>query len=97
MNELQYFSQDDPADVQGFRTIPATLPGHPYMGAWWPAAHIIGYEHAFVHAVKDFLDALAGDKKIEPNLWDGVKIMQVLNAAMLSDKEARKVNVSEIS
>ena len=96
MNELQYFSQDDPADVQGFRTIPATLPGHPYIDAWWPPAHIIGYEHAFSHAVKDFLEALAGDMKIEPNLWDGVKIMQVLNAAVLSDKERRRVDVSEI-
>jgi predicted dehydrogenase len=96
MNELQYFSQDDPAAVQGFRTIPATLPEHPYMSAWWPPAHIIGYEHAFAHAVKDFLEAMAEDKKIYPNLWDGVKIMQVLNAAMLSDKEGRKVNTAEI-
>jgi len=96
MNELEYYNMDDPDNVQGFRTIPATLSGHPYMDAWWPPAHIIGYEHTFAHAVKDFLEALAGDKKVTPSLWDGVKIMQVLEAAILSDKEGRKVKVSEI-
>jgi len=96
MNELEYYNMDDPEPVQGFRTIPATLGGHPYVDAWWPPAHIIGYEHTFSHAVKDFLKALAGDKKVTPNLWDGAKIMQVLDAAILSDKEGRKVKVSEI-
>ncbi|MCL2703168.1 MAG: Gfo/Idh/MocA family oxidoreductase [Defluviitaleaceae bacterium] len=96
MNELQYFNMDDHDDLQGFRTVPATLPGHPYVSAWWPPAHIIGYEHTFAHAVKDFLEALAGDRKIEPNLWDGVKIMKVLEAGILSDREARRVDVSEV-
>ncbi|MCL2400238.1 MAG: Gfo/Idh/MocA family oxidoreductase [Defluviitaleaceae bacterium] len=96
MNELEYYNMDDPDPVQGFRTIPITLGSHPYIDAWWPPAHIIGYEHTFVHAIKDFLEALAGGKKITPNLWDGVKIMQVLEAATLSDKEGRLVKVSEI-
>ena len=96
LNELQYYSMDDPGPVQGFRTIPITLGGHPYIDAWWPPAHIIGYEHTFAHAVKDFLEALAGDKKITPNLWDGAKIMQVLDAAVLSDTEGRRVKVSEL-
>jgi len=96
MNELQYFDMADDEAVAGFRTIPATQGSHPYVGAWWPPAHIIGYEHTFAHAVKDFLEALAADKKIEPNLWDGAKIMQVLDAATMSDKEGRKVKVAEI-
>jgi len=96
MNELQYYNMDDPEAVQGFRTIPTTLGAHPYASAWWPPAHIIGYEHTFAHAVKDFMEALATDKKIEPNLWDGVKIMQVLDAAIKSDAEGRKVNVADI-
>jgi len=96
MNEIQYYNKDDPNAVQGFRTIPTTLGEHPYAAAWWPPAHIIGYEHTFAHAVKDFMEALATDKKIEPNLWDGVKIMQVLDAAILSDAEGRRVNVSDM-
>ena len=96
MNEIQYFNMEDPEAVQGFRTIPTTLGAHPYASAWWPPAHIIGYEHTFAHAVKDFLEALAADKKVEPNLWDGARIMQVLDAAVLSDAEERKVKVSDI-
>ena len=96
MNELQYFDMNDEEAVQGFRTIPATQGSHPYVSAWWPPAHIIGYEHTFAHAVKDYLEALAGDKKIEPNLHDGAKIMQVLEAAQISDKEGRKVKVGDI-
>ena len=96
MNELQYCNLEDPENIQGFRTIPATLPGHPYMEAWWPPAHIIGYEHTFANAVKDFVCALSADKKIEPNLHDGAKIMQVLEAAQMSDKEGRRVCVGEV-
>ena len=96
MNELQYFNMDEPVALQGFRTIPATQGDHPYISAWWPTAHIIGYEHTFAHAVKDFLEALATDKKIEPNLFDGAKIMQVLEAGIVSNKEGRRVEVKEI-
>ena len=96
MNELQYFSQDDRPELQGFRDVPTTMAQHPYLSAWWPTAHIIGYEHTFAHAVKDFLEALAAGEQMTPNLRDGVKIMQVLDAGILSDKEGRRVEVAEI-
>ena len=50
--------------AQGFRTIIATEPFHPYMSHWWPPGHIIGYEHGFVHAAADFLEAIA-EKQID--------------------------------
>ena len=82
MNELQYLDLDDPADEQGFRTILVTNSTHPYVGAWWPPGHIIGYEHEFTHAVADFLTAMEKGTKITPNLYDGMKDMQVLEAAI---------------
>ena len=93
---LQYFDMTDDVNIQGFRTIPATQGSHPYISAWWPPAHIIGYEHTFAHAAKDFLEALKADQKVEPNLFDGAKIMQVLEAASVSNKQGRKVKVGEI-
>jgi predicted dehydrogenase len=51
MNELEFYSVNDPEYAQGFRTILATEPVHPYITNWWPPGHIIGYEHEFVHAV----------------------------------------------
>ncbi len=84
MNELQYFSKDDPDYAQGFRTILATEPVHDYVSNWWPPGHIIGYEHEFVHAVVDFMDAIDRNVPIKPNFEDGVKEMEILDAALES-------------
>jgi predicted dehydrogenase len=87
---------EDPADEQGFRTILVTNATHPYVAAWWPPGHIIGYEHEFTHAVADFLTAMEKGTKITPSLYDGMRDMQVLEAAILSSETGKKVNVSEI-
>src|SRR5690606_2550999 len=46
LNELQVFSRRDPSHTQGFRTVMVTEAEHPYVSAWWPPGHTIGYEHA---------------------------------------------------
>ena len=93
MNELQYYSAADPADLQGFRTIPATLPGHPYMAAYWPPGHIIGYEHTFINAAADFTNAWATGKKISPDFEDGLRNQIVLEAMSQSGKAKTWVKV----
>ena len=80
MNELEVYFVDDPADLQGFRTVMVTEPHHPYVGAWWPPGHIIGYEHTFVHTVKDLLDAIAAGKSPPPTFEDGYRCQAVLDA-----------------
>lgn len=84
MNELQYFSGDDPAGQQGFRTIQATDPSHPYVSAWWPAGHGLGYEHTFTHAVVDFLTAVAQLKPVSPDFADGTRTQAMLEAVLAS-------------
>jgi predicted dehydrogenase len=96
MNELQYLDLSDPADEQGFRTILVTNSTHPYVAAWWPPGHIIGYEHAFSHAIVDFLTAIEKGTKIAPNFYDGMKVMQVLEAAIKSAETGKKVSVAKI-
>ena len=96
MNELQYLDTSDEADEQGFRTILVTNDTHPYVGAWWPPGHIIGYEHEFTHAVADFLTALERGTAISPNLYDGMRCMQVLDAGILSARSGRRVEVGEV-
>lgn len=91
MNELQYLSLDDPRDEQGFRDILVTDATHPYSGAWWPPGHIIGYEHTFTHAAADFLTALDRGEPVRPNFEDGVKEMEVLDAALRSAREQQKI------
>lgn len=96
MNELQYLDLSDPADEQGFRTILVTNSTHPYVAAWWPPGHIIGYEHEFSHAIVDFITAIDKGTKIAPNFYDGMKAMQVLEAAIKSAETGKKVAVAEI-
>ncbi len=93
MNELQYYSADDPDHAQGFRTILATESVHPYVAAWWPPGHIIGYEHEFHHAVADFLTAIHEGASIAPNFYDGMKEMEVLDAGLRSAQTGIKVMV----
>jgi len=96
MNELQYLNLEDPADEQGFRTIQVTNATHPYVAAWWPPGHIIGYEHEFTHAVVDFMTAYDKGTKIEPNLYDGLKNVQILEAAIKSSNTGQRINIKDI-
>jgi len=91
MNELEFFSKDDPEYAQGFRTILATESVHDYIANWWPPGHIIGYEHEFVHAMVDFMDAIDRGTGISPDFYDGVKEMEVLQAALDSASRGKVV------
>jgi predicted dehydrogenase len=95
MNELELFLRDDPRYTQGFRTIIVTEGGgtHPYVGAWWPPGHIIGYEHTFVHAVYDLMRAISKNELPSPNFVDGVKNQAVLDAMERSAKSKKWVKV----
>ena len=96
MNELQYYSADDEAGVQGYRTIQVTEAIHPYAGAWWPAGHVIGYEHTFVHELYEFVEAIAADRQPVPDFSDGVKCSQILEAVDLSIAERQWVEVDSL-
>ncbi len=96
MNELEYYNVDDPEGLQGFRVIQATDPSHPYLHAWWPPAHIIGYEHTFIHQVYNLMQAIANDKMPSPSFVDGVKCQEVLDAVVKSIQEKRWVKISEM-
>jgi predicted dehydrogenase len=94
MNELNFFASDDPACAQGFRNIMVTEPVHPYLNAWWPPGHIIGYEHTFVNAMADFLKSIDSRAPVRPNFADGVKEMAVLEAALQSAQTGRTIEVA---
>jgi predicted dehydrogenase len=80
MNELLVYFEDDPPEVRGFRTVMVTEPDHPYVGSWWPPGHILGYEHTFVHTIKDLLDGIAAGEDPPPTFEDGYRCQAVLDA-----------------
>lgn len=81
MNELTVLFSDDAPDVQGFRNVLVTDGGaHKYVGAWWPAGHIIGWEHTFTHGVFDLLNGIAAGQSPAPTFEDGLRCQAVLDA-----------------
>ncbi len=87
MNELEWYDASDPQESSGFKVIQATEDVHPYMGLpdgagprYWPAAHIIGYEHTFINTVFDLCQALAEGEQPWPSFHDGLRTQKVLAA-----------------
>ncbi|UVS81972.1 Gfo/Idh/MocA family protein [Actinokineospora sp. UTMC 2448] len=80
MNELRFFDGDDAGAEAGFRRILVTEPEHPYVGAWWPPGHLLGYEHTFTHEVSDLLEAIATGSDPEPGFAEGLQVQRVLAA-----------------
>ncbi len=90
LNEVHYYSSDDPADTRGFRTVIVTSGSeHPYVGNWWPEGHIIGWEHSHTHMIHDFLVGIAKGESPRPNFEDGVKCQAVLDAVERSAQSRR--------
>jgi predicted dehydrogenase len=95
MNRLKFFDRASPEDRQGFRDILVLQPGgvHPYVNHWWRAGHPIGYEHTFIHAVADFVNACIEQKPVQPTFEDGCKNQRVLQAVEESVKSRKWVKV----
>ncbi|MGM7776070.1 Gfo/Idh/MocA family protein [Arthrobacter sp. KNU-44] len=80
INELGFMDATVPVREQGFRRILVNEPEHPYMDAWWPQGHVIGWEHTFTHEIRDFLAAIDAGTPPSPSFEDGLAVQQVLAA-----------------
>ncbi|RJT80243.1 gfo/Idh/MocA family oxidoreductase [Arthrobacter cheniae] len=79
LNSLGFYDTTAPDTRQGFTNIMVTEPAHPYMSAWWPTGHALGYEHGFVHQAKDFVEAVMEQRQPEPSFADGLQVQKVLD------------------
>ncbi|MEE2569957.1 Gfo/Idh/MocA family oxidoreductase [Pseudarthrobacter sp. J64] len=80
MNSLGFYDATAAETRQGFTNIMVTEPAHPYMSAWWPTGHMLGYEHGFSHQAKDFVEAIAEGRQPEPSFADGLQVQKVLHS-----------------
>ena len=80
MNLLHYYDATEDSRTAGFRRILATEPVHPYVAAWWPPGHLLGYEHGFTHQVVDLVTAIAEGRDPQPSFADGLQVQRVLAA-----------------
>ncbi len=77
-------------DTAGFRRVLVTEPSHPYLSAWWPPGHILGWEHTFTHQVRDLVVAIAEGTDPEPSFDDGLRVQRILAAvADSADNQSR--------
>ncbi len=99
MNYLDFYDATSDRKTQGWTRIMVTHGGdHPYVGNFWPDAHIIGYEHGFINQAADMMYMLAGKEPVVPmpDFEDAYKTQQVLEAAILSAQNRSPVRVAEV-
>ncbi|PFI60735.1 dehydrogenase [Priestia megaterium] len=96
MNNLQLYFHDDEPGLQGFRTINCTEEMHSYADAYWPAAHIIGYEHTFINLMVELLNGVDKGYSPSPNFIDGVRNQAVLEAVEQSSYTKQWISISDL-
>ncbi|MFB7578657.1 Gfo/Idh/MocA family protein [Streptomyces hydrogenans] len=87
LNELSFHDHGEPAATAGFRRILVTEADHPYLEAWWPPGHTLGYEHTFTHQARDLVVAIGTGTDPAPSFADGLRVQRVLAAV---EESARK-------
>lgn len=80
LNSLLFYDRTAPDDVQGFTKVIVTEDVHPYVSAWWPPGHTLGYEHGFVHQAKDLVEGIVGGSDPHPTFAEGLSVQRVLAA-----------------
>ena len=80
LNSLRFYDRTTPDGRQGFTQILVTEPVHPYVSAWWPAGHMLGYEHGFTHQVVDLVAAIDAGVDPHPSFAEGLSVQRVLDA-----------------
>ncbi len=91
LNELRVHDRDTHG---GTSTVLVTDPGHPYVDAWWPPGHVLGWEHTFVHQAADLLRSLGDGTDPTPSFEDGLAVQRVLSAVEQSAADGRRVVLS---
>ena len=95
LNELGFLDATLPVREQGFRRILVNEPEHPYLEAWWPQGHVIGWEHTFTHEIRDFLAAVGNGTQPSPSFEDGLSVQRIL--AAVEESAAAKSSLIQLT
>ena len=97
LNSLQFYDRTAPDDRQGFTKILVTEAQHPYVAAWWPAGHMLGYEHGFCHQVVDLVDRDRRGHRPASVFAEGLSVQRVLDAVeRSSENESAWVRIAAV-
>ena len=84
------------ADVRGFENVLVTESQHPYQRAWWPAGHILGWQHLHTNLIAHFLGAVAAAVPVEPwgaTFEDGSRAAVVGQAIAEASRSGHRVDI----
>jgi predicted dehydrogenase len=99
MNVLWFHDATADPKTAGWTRIMCTSGGnHPYAAAWWPDAHVLGYEHTFINQAADIVRAVAGRRPEVPlaDFADAYETQRVLEAVTISARQRCAVKMSEV-
>ncbi len=99
MNELEWFDNTVDPGRRGWTTIMCTTAVvHPYIEAYWPPGHGIGYEHQFISQAADMIREISGGSPTVPlpDFDDAYRTQCVLEAAIVSARQRRSVPLADI-
>jgi predicted dehydrogenase len=99
MNVLWFHDATADPKTAGWTRIMCTSGGnHPYAAAWWPDAHVLGYEHTFINQAADIVRAVAGRRPEVPlaDFADAYETQRVLEAVTISARQRCAVKLSEV-
>ena len=90
------FHRRDAGRTGGFTEVIACEADHPLVAAWWPSAHVLGWEHGHINMLAHFIEAVATGKPVEPfgaTFLDGLRAAQVADAAREAAVEGTEIDV----
>ena len=99
MNELEWFDNTIDPGRRGWSTIMCTTAGvHPYVDAYWPPGHGLGYDHQFISQGADIVREIAGESPVTalPDFEDAYRTQCVLEAAIVAARQRRSVPLADI-
>ena len=86
------------ADGQrGFRRLLVTDRTDPFLDAWWPPGHVLGWEHTFVHELHHFLACVRDGRSVRPHgadFEDGYRAALICDAILSSAATGRTEKVA---
>ncbi len=97
LSELQLFQADADPRASGPRRVLTTASAHPFSEHWWPAGHLIGWEHSFIHQTIHLLSAIRSGAAVRPHgadFEDGYRAAAVCDAIAASAESASRRRVA---
>ncbi|MGN6483870.1 MAG: Gfo/Idh/MocA family oxidoreductase, partial [Thermomicrobiales bacterium] len=86
LNELQVALADASTTALtgiAFQDVMVTEGTHPFMNVWWPAGHVVGWEHAHINEIHHLLRAIVDGGEVAPygaTLEDGYRAAVIADA-----------------